>query len=140
VAASVAHSHVKIEASKTPQWTKPKLRDLVLVRSHALDKEHRRKLESRWLGLRLITNMPSEVSADVTNIYGDGKVKKYHFNDLKVYVPRAEQPDITRFLVNDAKLSDYNINLAELDIDPAAMKYTRAPGSRYIDLTNPFMF
>jgi hypothetical protein len=74
-------------------------------------------------------------------IYGDGKVKKYHLNDLKVYVPRTEQPvDISRFPVNDTELSDFNINFAELDIDPAAMKYAGAPGSRYVDLTNPFMF
>jgi hypothetical protein len=31
--------------------------------------------------------MPLEVLVDVTNVYGDGKVKKYYLNDLKVYVP-----------------------------------------------------
>jgi hypothetical protein len=85
--------------------------------------------------------MPSEVSASVTNVYRDSKVKKYYLNNLKVYVPQTGSiPDTLKFLVNDTEELDFNINLAKLDIDPNAMKYTGAPGSRYINLINPFLF
>jgi hypothetical protein len=56
------------------------------VRSYALNKEYSRKLELHWLRLYLIINMPLEVLVDITNVYRDGKVKKYYFNNLKVYI------------------------------------------------------
>jgi hypothetical protein len=84
--------------------------------------------------------MPLEVLADVTNVYSNGKVKKYYLNNLKVYIPQVEQLDTTRFLVNNTKLLDFYINLAELNIDLMAIKYVGALGSYYVDLTNPFMF
>ena len=46
------------------------------------------------MGPRLVVNC-REVSADVTNVYGDGKTKKYHMNDLKIYTPRTDQLDVT---------------------------------------------
>ena len=110
------------------------------MQSYTLNKEYRRKLELQWLRPRLIINIPLKVLADVTNVYSNSKVKKYYLNDLKVYIPQVEQPDTIRFLVNNTKLLDFYINLAKLNIDPIAMKYTGALGSHYINLINPFIF
>ncbi|TAQ83554.1 hypothetical protein B7494_g8120 [Chlorociboria aeruginascens] len=137
VAASIAHAHAKVRSHNNPLWTTPKINDLVLVRHHQLDKNKGKKLESRWLGPRLVVSKPSEVSARVANIYGDGKVKKYHIDDLKVYVPRSIQTELEKFPVGN---DDYEINIAQLDFDPSSMKYASFPGSRYIDLNYPWMF
>jgi hypothetical protein len=56
------------------------------VRSYALNKEYNRKLKLHWLRLCLIINIPLEVLVNVTNVYKDSKVKKYYFNNLKVYI------------------------------------------------------
>ena len=139
VAATIAHAHAKLEKSKNAQWTTPKVGDLVFVRHHQLDQVKGRKLESRWLGPRLVTSQLSEVSAQVTNIYGDGKTKKYHVDDLKVYVPRTDQLDISRFPIGPTDLTEYDINLAMLDIDQSAMKHAANQGSRFVDLEHPYL-
>ena len=57
------------------------------MQSYTLNKEYKRKLKSQWLRPRLIINIPLKVLIDVTNIYNNSKVKKYYFNNLKVYIP-----------------------------------------------------
>ena len=84
--------------------------------------------------------MPLKVLINITNVYNNSKVKKYYLNNLKVYIPRIEQLNIIRFLVNNTKLSNFYINLTKLNIDPMAIKYTGALGSCYVDLINPFIF
>ena len=64
--------------------------DLVLVRDFERDKYHGRKLDARWLGPRILTEITSSrVSRFVQELYGK-EVKKYHLDDLKTYCPQAE--------------------------------------------------
>ena len=62
---------------------------LILVQNWSLDKDMGRKLESRWMGPRLVTQRISDVTIMVRKLYRNGKAKKYHVDDLKDYVPRA---------------------------------------------------
>ena len=64
------------------QWTQPRVGDLVLVRDFERDKLHGRKLDARWVGPSILTEIPSSgVSGYVQELYGEG-VKKYHLGDL----------------------------------------------------------
>lgn len=68
----------------------PEPGDLVLVRNHAVDGQRGRKLEAKWLGPRiLVLYSASKVSAHVREMYGDGKTKKYHPNDIVLYKKRS---------------------------------------------------
>lgn len=68
----------------------PKPGNLVLVRNHAVDTQRGRKLEAKWLGPRiLVSYSASKVSAHIREIYGDGKTKKYHLNDIVLYKERT---------------------------------------------------
>ncbi len=64
--------------------------DLVLVRNHAVDSQRGRKLEAKWLGPRiLVSYSASKLTGHVREIYGDGKAKKYHLNDILLYQERG---------------------------------------------------
>ena len=63
--------------------------DLVLVRNHVVDSQRGRKLEAKWLGPRLLVSYStSKLTGYVREIYGDGKAKKYHLNDILLYQER----------------------------------------------------
>ncbi len=69
----------------------PKVGDLVLVRNHALDRQRGRKLESKWLGPRLVVLLSLlGPTKRVKEIFGEGGTKKYHLNDLILYVERKD--------------------------------------------------
>ncbi len=67
-----------------------------MVRDFERDKHHSRKLDARWIGPRILTEITSSgVSGFVQELYGE-EVKKYHLDDLKTYCPQAEKaPTIT---------------------------------------------
>ena len=63
----------------------------MLVRDFERDKHHGRKLDVRWLGLRLLVEISSsEQAGHVQELYSD-TTKRYHFDDLKIYCPRDGQ-------------------------------------------------
>lgn len=69
----------------------PKAGDFVLVRNHAVDGQRGRKLESKWLGPRLLVSLSSSgLTGRVRDLYGAGGTKKYHLNDLILYVERKD--------------------------------------------------
>lgn len=141
LATSVAVAHGRMEGQKRPQWTKPLVGDLVLVRAHALDKEHGRKLDSRWLGPRLLVEYMSPVSASVRNVYGDGKTKKYHIDDLKTYIPRVNQPAYeSRARFPDPSTDIEALPSLSFTIDQTAMKYAGRLGSRFLNLLDPSQY
>lgn len=68
----------------------PKEGDLVVMRNHAVDSQKERKLESRWLGLRILVSYTAPgLSAYVGKLYGSGNTKRYQLNDLLLYNPRS---------------------------------------------------
>jgi len=123
---------------------------LILIRDHQRDKQHGRKLDPRWLGPRLLVEYRSEVTALVRNLYGDGTVKKYHIDDMKVYSPRSAQIDVNKFPLErfeeaEEREGDENSLLGDFvyagalctqsfTIEQTAMKYASRPGSRAVDL------
>ncbi len=98
-----AYSHYKRGQRERKQRV-PKAGVLVLVRNHAVDRQRGRKLESKWLGPRLLVSLSlSGLTGRVKELYGEGGTKKYHLNDLILYVERKNfeidgvkvlQPDI----------------------------------------------
>lgn len=87
---------------KREPWTKPRVRDLILVRDFEKDKYCGRKLDSRWVGPRIFTEITlSGVSRFVQELYRE-EVKKYHLDDLKTYCPRAGNLSITTSITRTA--------------------------------------
>ena len=85
-----AYSHYRRGQRERRQWI-PKTGDLVLVRNHAVDGQRGRKLESKWLGPRLLVSLSSSgLTGRVRELYGEGGTKKYHLNDLLLYVERKD--------------------------------------------------
>lgn len=75
---TLTNNQAKQQAKASALWTPPKLGDLVLVRDIQKEKHFGRKLESNWMGPRMLTEVTqSGVSGYVKEIYGD-KVKKNH--------------------------------------------------------------
>lgn len=76
---------------KTSGYQKPKVGDLVLLRDFQLAKDKGRKLDPRWSTPRLLEKLSkSGVSAHVRQLYDPpGVTKRYHFDDLLVYIPRT---------------------------------------------------
>lgn len=72
---NIATAHARWERSYNPQWTKSKPGDLVLVRDIQKDKQHGKKLDSRWMGPRLLVSLRSPVTGYVRNVYGGAKHK-----------------------------------------------------------------
>ncbi len=99
---SISENHTRQEKKTRAQWTKPQVGDLVLVRDFERDKHHGRKLDARWLGPRILTEITSSgVSGFVQELYGE-EVKKYHLDDLKTYCPRAENSPTTTSITRTA--------------------------------------
>lgn len=89
--ASDAVAYIHYQKPKNTRKKKvPKEEDLVVVQNHAVDSQKGIKLESRWLGPRiLVSYTASGLSAYVREIHGSGKTKRYHLNDLLLYNPRS---------------------------------------------------
>ncbi len=67
----------------------PEPGNMVLIRDHQRDKTHGRKLDTRWLGPRLLVGLtPNGVSGYVREVYGSGEVKRYHLDDLRKWITR----------------------------------------------------
>lgn len=61
------------------------------MRNHAVDGQRGRKLESKWLGPRLLVSLSlSGLTGKVKELYGEGGTKKYYLNDLILYVERKD--------------------------------------------------
>lgn len=87
----VADNNDAMTRRSQPRWTPPREGDLVMVWDHQREKEYGRKLDARWKGPKLLTEVTKTgVSGYVTDIYGDGAGKRYHLDDLKVYYPRDD--------------------------------------------------
>ena len=99
---SISENHTRLEGKTRAQWTQPKVGDLVLVRDFERDKHHGRKLDARWIGPRILTEITSSgVSRFVQELYGE-EVKKYHLDDLKTYCPRADYSRTTSSITRTA--------------------------------------
>lgn len=71
------------------KWTAPKEDDLVMVRRHEIVKQKGMKLEYRWDGPRVVVKVSGQGnSATVKELHGEKTEKRYHVDDLKVYVTR----------------------------------------------------
>ena len=61
-----------------------------MLRNHAVDSQKGRKLEGRWLGLRIpVSYTASRLSACVRVVHGVGRPKRYHLDDILLYNPRS---------------------------------------------------
>jgi len=78
-------------------YGKPEPGDLVLIRDFQLAKDKGRKLEPRWTTARIVEKIShSGVSAHIRQLHEHpGRTKRYHIDDLVVYVPRTH--DYPRF-------------------------------------------
>ena len=56
---SISENHTRQEGIMRAQWTQPRVGDLVLVRDFERDKHHVRKLDARWIGPRILTEITS---------------------------------------------------------------------------------
>ena len=67
----------------------PEPGDLVMVRHSAIDNQHGRKLDPKWLGPRILVRWAKgKVSAYVREVHGDPTEKRYHVNDMMTYYAR----------------------------------------------------
>ena len=115
---ALTSNQARMQAKSSALWTPPKPGDLVLVRDFQKEKHFGRKLESNWIGPRLLTEVTqSGVSGYVQELYGE-KVKKYHLDDLKKYCARPTDNNAT-------------------SIERNAMLYAGFPGQRAVDLNSP---
>lgn len=75
---------------KTSSYRKPQIGDLVLVRDFVQAKDRARKLDARWSTPRMLEKIShSGVSGHVRQLHDPpGKTKRFHFDDLLLYVPR----------------------------------------------------
>ena len=87
----LAQSQEKVQPVKTSGYRKPKVGDLVLLRDFQLAKDNGRKLDPRWSTPHLLVKISkSEVSAYVWQLHDPpGATKRFHFDDLLVYIPRT---------------------------------------------------
>ena len=91
--AAAYSSHLQASRRNQRKSTIPNPGDLVIVRNHAVDSQHGRKLEKRWLGPRLLTRMTgSGLSGYVRELHGEGKEKRYYVDDMKLYFERKPYP------------------------------------------------
>jgi len=85
---------------KATAWWKVREGDLVLVRRHKLDKQHGRKLESRWMGPKLVVRVIAKGnSIIVKELHDVGTEKRYHSDDIELYVARKEWPLCKLFMI-----------------------------------------
>ena len=80
-----------LKPRKTIGYQTPKEGDLVLLRDFQQAKDKGRKLDPRWSAPRILERISkSGVSAHVRQLHHPpGHTKRYHFDDLLVYVPRT---------------------------------------------------
>ena len=86
-AAAYTHGY---ESKRHRRQRLPEPGDLVLVRNHAVDRQHGRKLEAKWLGPRLFVKWSSHRrSGYIRELHGDGKLKRYSIDDILQYHQRG---------------------------------------------------
>lgn len=87
--AADALAYIHYQRSKNERRQRlPKERNLVIVRSHVVDHQRRRKFEGCWLGPRiLVSYKAARLLAYVREVYGVEKPKRYHLDDLLFYAP-----------------------------------------------------
>ena len=91
--AAAYSNHLRASKRNERKSAIPSPGDLVIIRNHAVDNQHGRKLERKWLGPRLLTRMTrSGLSGYVRELHGEGKEKRYHINDMKLYYERKPYP------------------------------------------------
>jgi hypothetical protein len=82
----------KTESKRRQGRYLPKQGDLVLVRDKVLDGQRGRKLDPKWRGPRLVVSVSGHgLSASVKELYGEGRARRYHIDDLKPYVTREDR-------------------------------------------------
>jgi hypothetical protein len=86
----LCHSQDKKESSHQPKWEGPWKGDLVLVRDVALDNQKGGKLRPRWHAPRIVEDIVENGNTALVRElhHAPDHTKKYHFDDLKVYVQR----------------------------------------------------
>jgi hypothetical protein len=86
----LCHSQDKKESSHEPKWEGPRKGDLVLVRDVALDNQKGGKLRPRWHAPRIVEDIAENGNTALVRElhHVPDHTKKYHFDDLKVYVQR----------------------------------------------------
>ena len=86
----LAQKQDHINPKKTPSYHKPEIGDMVLVRDFVQAKDRGRKLDARWSTPRVLEKIShSGVSGHVRQLHDPpGKSKRFHFDDLLLYVPR----------------------------------------------------
>ena len=96
----------------------------MLVWNAQLEKNLSRKLESRWSEPHhLVKINPGGVSGQVCKLYSDDtKQQRMHLDDMKVYCPRSDHPEL---VVSHTSVTHTH------DI----MKYARFPRQRVLELT-----
>lgn len=78
------------------RWEPPKPGDLVMIRRHEIDTQRGKKLESRWEGPRLLVRLSERSNSGfVRELHGKEKEKRYHVDDMRVYVSRADSTLMT---------------------------------------------
>lgn len=66
---SISENHTRQEGKTRAQWAQHRVGDLVLVRDFERDKHHGWKLDTRWIGPRILTEITS--SGFVQDLYSE---------------------------------------------------------------------
>ena len=95
----MAEKQDRLQAKKTSGYQTPKAGDLVLIRDFRQAKNKGRMLEPRWSTPRILERIShSGVSAHVRQLHDPpGVTKRYHFDDLLVFVSRDKEFPTARF-------------------------------------------
>ena len=111
----------------------PKPGDLVIIRHHTIDNQKGRKLESKWLGPRLLIRFSaSGLSAYVRELHGSATEKKYHINDILLYYPRQPVVIAGTTLIQGPRGTTPVVQGGR--IGGGGCDWTGAPGSRAVIL------
>ncbi|KAG0137864.1 hypothetical protein HOY82DRAFT_535198 [Tuber indicum] len=99
----------KIQSRTTSGYRQPKPGDLVLLRDFQQAKEKGRKLQPRWTTPRILERIStSGVSAHVRQLHEPpGATKRYHFDDLLVYIPRTADFPSTEVIQKPVRPVEY---------------------------------
>jgi hypothetical protein len=90
---ALVNHQTKMETDRGSGRYRPNKGDLVLVRDKVLDGQRGRKLDPKWKGPRIVESVSEHgLSALVKELYGEGKTRRYHVDDLKQYLGR-DRPD-----------------------------------------------
>ena len=86
----LAQKEDHISPKRPASYRKPEIGDLVLILDFVQAKDRGRKLDARWNTPRVLEKIsPSGVSGHVRQHHDPpGKTKRFHFDDLLLYVPR----------------------------------------------------